>query len=83
VYAVIVVAGFAISRPIPRAMGTTPTTTIGLAATGVAAAMLVIGLFMGLSNDNDTFATGVAFQGAGTIVMILALGWFLGLRAER
>ncbi len=83
VYAAIVVAGFAISRPVPRELGTTPSTRIGVGAVGVAGAMLVIGLIMGLSNDADTFATGVALQAAGTVLVIVSLGWFLGLRAER
>jgi len=83
VYAVLVVAIFAIARPTPRMVRTTASTTVGLTAVGLAAGALVLGQIFGLSNNVDTFATGVSFQYFGLILMVLSLGWFLGLKAER
>jgi hypothetical protein len=82
VYAALVVAIFAISRPIPPTIGGTTSTMVGQVAIGIGAALLVIGQFMGLSNSNDTFVNGLAFQSVGIILMILSLGWFLGLQPK-
>lgn len=80
VYSVLTVAIFAISRPIPPTIGGAASTMIGQVAIGIGVALLVIGQFMGLSNKNDTFVNGLAFQSVGIILMTLSLGWFLGFQ---
>jgi hypothetical protein len=80
VYAMLVLAVFAISRPVPSRLGGTESTLVGLVAVCVSVAGLVIGQFMGLSDQNDTFVNGLAFQNLGVILMTLSLAWFLGLQ---
>lgn len=82
VYAMLVLAIFAISRPVPSQFGGTESTLVGLGAVGVSVVVLVIGQFMGLSDKNDTFVNGLAFQNLGVTLLTLSLAWFLGLQPK-
>jgi hypothetical protein len=82
VFAVVTLGWFAISRPVPSAIGTLSSATLGIGAIVVGVITLIIGQIQGLSEDNSTYISGLAFQGIGTVAVILALGWFLGLRPK-
>ena len=82
VFAVVTLGWFAISRSVPATIGTISTMTLGIAAVVVGIITLIIGQIQGLSEDNSTYISGLAFQGVGTVAVILALGWFLGLRPK-
>lgn len=82
VYAILLVGWLVVARPVPETIGTMASTMIGLIALGVAAVTLIIGEFMGISNDFSTYVNGVAFQNLGTVAVIMALGWFLGLQPK-
>jgi hypothetical protein len=79
VFAFLTIGWLVISRPIPQAVAGMSSVTIGLLIVAVGAGALVLGQFMGLSDDFSTFVTGVSFQSLGVVAMFLALGWFLGL----
>ena len=80
VFAVVTIGWFAISQPVPDAVGTVSASAIGLGLVAAGVIALVIGQVQGMSEDNSTFISGLAFQGLGTVAVLLALGWFLGLR---
>ena len=82
VYAFLLVAWLVIAKPVPAMIGTMSSTMIGLIKLGVAGGLLLIGLFMGMSDDASTWINGVAFQNLGIVIAIAVLGWFLGMRTE-
>jgi hypothetical protein len=81
-FAFLAIGWCAISRPVPSALGTMNSLMVAYIAAGVAGAAGLIGLLMGLSNDNSTFLTGLSFQSVGLVVALLIIAWFLGMRRE-
>ncbi len=80
IYAFLAAGWLAISRPIPAAVGTVGSAMAAIVAVGVAGAVLVIGQFMGLSEDYSRYVSGVSLQSVGIVVMVLAVAWVLGLQ---
>jgi hypothetical protein len=80
VFAFFTIGWLAVSRPVPETIGTLKAPMLGLIVLGVAAVALVIGQIQGLSEDNSSYLSGISFQHLGIVGMLLAFGWFLGLR---
>jgi hypothetical protein len=82
IFAFLAIGWFAISRPVPQTVGTLATPMIGIVLVAVGVIALVIGQIQGLSEDFSTYVSGLSFQGVGTVAMLLAFAWFLGMRRE-
>lgn len=74
---------FVLSQPVPEMIGATKATTIGLIVAAVALVMLLIGQIQGLSNSYDTYIGGISWQAMAISVVVLDLGWFLGMQPRR
>lgn len=72
-----------LSQPVPELIGTTKATTIGLVVAAVAIVMLLIGQVQGLSNSYDTYVGGISWQAMAISIIVLDLGWFLGMQPRR
>jgi hypothetical protein len=73
----------ALSKPVPALVGSVKAETVGMIAGVVAIVMLLVGQIQGLSNDVDSFFGGIAWQAMAVSILLLDLGWFLGMRRER
>lgn len=82
-FAILAIGWFAISRPIPLEVMSLPSVVIGMGAVAVGLILLLIGTLQARSDDFSSFVSGLSFQGAGIALMLLALGWFLGLTPRR
>ena len=82
VFAFLALGWLVISRPIPSSFGTVTAVNAGLIIGGLAMVALLIGQFMGLSNNNDTYVGGLSWQALGIAGITLAFGWFLGMRPK-
>ncbi len=71
-----------IARPVPDALGTVNSITVGLLAGGAILVAVVIGQIMGLSNNNNTYTGGISWQALAISALVLELGWFLGMRPK-
>ena len=71
-----------ISRPVPEALGTVNSVTVGFIAGGATLVALVIGQIMGLSHSNDSYTGGISWQALAISTLVLELGWFLGMRPK-
>ncbi|HEY8766235.1 MAG TPA: zinc ribbon domain-containing protein [Dehalococcoidia bacterium] len=71
-----------ISRPVPEALGTVNSITVGFIAGGAILVALVIGQIMGLSHSNDSYTGGISWQALAISALVLELGWFLGMRPK-
>jgi hypothetical protein len=71
-----------ISRPVPEALGTVSSITVGFVAGGAILVAVVIGQIMGLSNSSDSYTGGVSWQALAISALVLELGWFLGMRTK-
>lgn len=80
VFGFLAIGWFAVSRPVPEAIGAVKPAMVGLVALGVSGLALAIGQIQGLSEDNSTYLSGISFQQLGSVGMLLSFGWFLGLR---
>jgi hypothetical protein len=80
VFALLAVGFAALARPTPAVLGTVNSVSFGLGWVGLGVVLALIGTIQGRSNDFSTFASGIALQQAGLVLMTLALAWFLGLR---
>jgi hypothetical protein len=80
IFAFLAAGWFAISRPVPPNVGTLAAHAVGIGLVVAGVIALVIGQIQGLSEDFSTYVSGLSFQGVGTVAMILALAWFLGMR---
>jgi len=83
IFAFVGATWFVLSQPVPEMIGATKATTIGLVVGVVALVMLLIGQLQGLSNSYDTYIGGVSWQAMAISVIILDLGWFLGMQPRR
>jgi hypothetical protein len=80
VFAFITATLLVLAQPVPVMLGTMKTTTIGVIAAGVAAVALFIGTIQGMSDSFDTYIGGLALQQLAINVLILDLGWMLGMQ---
>lgn len=80
-FAFLAVGFFALSRPTPAALGGLKAPVIGVIVIAVGVLLLLIGTMQARSNDFSTYASGLAFERFGQVLMLVALAWFLGLRS--
>ena len=74
---------FVLSQPVPPMIGTMKATSIGVGVAGAALAILVIGQIQGLSDSLDSYIGGLAWQAMAISIIVLDLGWFLGMQPRR
>ncbi len=71
-----------ISRPVPAALVTVSSISLGFVTGGAILVAVAIGQVMGLSNSNDTYTGGISWQALAVSALVLELGWFLGMRPK-
>jgi hypothetical protein len=82
IFAFLALGWLIISRPVPEALGTVNSMTVGFIAGGAILVAVVIGQIMGLSNSNDSYIGGISWQALAISALVLELGWFLGMRPK-
>jgi hypothetical protein len=82
VFAILDLAWCTIARPIPESLGSMKSVSLGLGGLAAAVIVLLLGMFLAMSNKLDTYSRGVTLQDLGFVLAIMSFAMFMGLPAK-